>query len=242
MAFLEIRDLTVDYGGNRAIQIDHLGIEQSSLTCIVGANGAGKSTFVNALLGWSRGRPRISGSVSLDGVEVSDWTTSQRAQHGMLLVPEGLGVFSTLTVDENLRGVLVPDPGSGRRTFTDDEIFSLFPRLAERRNHLGSSLSGGERGMLAVARALRAGPRLLILDEPSIGLAPRLVSTLLTAIRSLVDHGLTVLLVEQNVHAALQVANVVHLVERGRVVASGTADEMQDNPRLIDAYLGSAHA
>lgn len=241
MPLLEASDLIVEYGGNRAVELKTITLEKGSLTCIAGANGAGKSTFVNALLGWSRGRPRVSGTVRLEGVEVGGWSPTRRAREGMLLVPEGRGVFSTLTVEENLRGVLPPDPASGRRGFSDEEIFELFPRLAERLDHLGGSLSGGERGMLAVARALRAGPRLLMLDEPSIGLAPRLVSTMLVTIRSLVDKGLTVLLVEQNVHAALEVSDRLHLLERGRVVASGTAAEMRGDPRLIDAYLGSGH-
>jgi branched-chain amino acid transport system ATP-binding protein len=241
MPLLEVADLIVDYGGNRAVSLDSLSLEKGTLTCIAGANGAGKSTFVNGLVGWSRGRPQVSGSVKFEDAEVSGWSTTRRARAGMLLVPEGLGVFSTLTVDENLRGVLAPAESTGRRGYSDAEIFELFPSLAERRNHLGGSLSGGERGMLAVARALRAGPSVLLLDEPSIGLAPRLVSILLAAIRSLVDKGLTVLLVEQNVHAALEVADFLYLLERGRVIASGTGDEMRDDERLIDAYLGSAH-
>lgn len=242
MPILDVNSLTVDYGGNRAVNVDQLSLEQGSLSCIAGANGAGKSTFVNALLGWSRGRPRVAGSVKLNGTEVSAWSPTRRAREGMMLVPEGLGVYSTLTVNENLRGVIPPPSSSGRRGFTEEEIFDLFPRLAERRSHLGSSLSGGERGMLAVARALRAGPTVLLLDEPSIGLAPRLVSILLQAVRVLVDKGLTVLLVEQNVHAALEVSDRLYLLERGRVIASGTADEMRTDERLIEAYLGSAHA
>lgn len=242
MSFLEVSDLVVDYGGNRAVQVDRLELEQGTLTCIAGANGAGKSTLVNALLGWSRGRPKVAGSVRLQGTEVGGWPTTRRAGEGMLLVPEGLGVFSTLTVDENLRGVVPPKASSGRRGFSESEIFELFPKLEERRDHLGGALSGGERGMLAVARALRAGPRLLLLDEPSIGLAPRLVSVLLAAIRGLVDKGLTVLLVEQNVHAALEVSDRLYLLERGEVVANGTAAEMRNDKRLIDAYLGSGEA
>lgn len=242
MALLEVQGLTVDYAGNRAVQVQSMALAGRSLTCIVGANGAGKSTFVNSLLGWSRGRPRISGSVKLEGMEVGGWSASQRARSGMLLVPEGRGVFSTLTVTENLRGVRAQDAGSDRKSFSEAEVFDLFPRLAERRDHLGSSLSGGERGMLAVARALRAGPKLLLLDEPSIGLAPRMVSLLLETVRKLVDDGLTVLLVEQNVHAALEVSDTIHLLERGKLVASGTSDEMRNEKRLIDAYLGSGHS
>jgi branched-chain amino acid transport system ATP-binding protein len=179
--------------------------------------------------------------VRLGDIDVSPWSTTQRAQAGMLLVPEGFGVFQSLTVAENLAGVRPPAPDSGRQGFSNDRIFELFPRLAERLDHAGSALSGGERGMLAVARALRAGPRILFLDEPSIGLAPRLVSLLLAAIRRLVDDGLTVLLVEQNVRAALDVSDRLYLLERGHVVASGSATQMRGDPRLIDAYLGTGH-
>lgn len=241
MNLLEVENLLVDYGGNRALSVGSFAQRAGSLACVAGANGAGKSTFVNALLGWSRGSPRVSGTVRLGGQEIGAWPTTRRVQEGVLLVPEGRGVFSTLSVEENLRSVPPPPQSSGRRFFTDDEVFALFPRLAERRHHAGGNLSGGERGMLAVGRALKAGPRLLILDEPSIGLAPRLISILLKAIRSLVDDGLTVLLVEQNVKAALEVSDHVHLFERGKVIAHGSADEMRNDRNLVAAYLGSGH-
>ncbi len=236
---LRAEQLVVHFGGNAALDLPALALASGTLTCIAGANGAGKSTLVNALLGWSRGRPRLNGRVWLDDRDVSALPANQRAEAGMLLVPEGRGVFSSLTVAENLAAVAPPPADAGRRRFEYDEIFALFPRLAERRQHLGGTLSGGERGMLAVARALRAAPRLLLLDEPSIGLAPRMISVLLSAIRSLVNEGLTVLLVEQNVHAALEVSDELLLLERGHVVASGTAQQMRNDPRLVDAYLGS---
>jgi branched-chain amino acid transport system ATP-binding protein len=241
MNLLEVENLLVDYGGNRALSVGSFAQRQGSLACVAGANGAGKSTFVNALLGWSRGSPRVSGGVRLDGRDIGAWPTTRRVREGILLVPEGRGVFSTLSVEENLRSVPPPPESSGRRFFTDDEVFTLFPRLAERRHHAGGNLSGGERGMLAVGRALKAGPRLLILDEPSIGLAPRLVSILLKAIRGLVDDGLTVLLVEQNVKAALEVSDHVHLFERGKVIAHGSAADMRNDRHLVAAYLGSGH-
>jgi branched-chain amino acid transport system ATP-binding protein len=238
---LSVDDLTVDYGGNRAVEIDSFRLTAGSLTCVAGANGAGKTTLINALVGWSRGRPRVTARIELAGQDISRLAAHERARAGMLLVPEGQTVFSTLTVAENLAAVLPPPAKSGRRGFSLDEIFDLFPRLAERRQNLGSALSGGERGMLAVARALRAGPCLLLLDEPSIGLAPRLVGTLLSAVRRLVDGGLTVLLVEQNVRAALDVADRLLLLERGRIIAAGTASEMASDRRVADAYLGSSH-
>lgn len=146
-----------------------------------------------------------------------------------------------LTVEENLRSVAGPQSRAGRKAYAVDDVYALFPRLRERRSNLAGSLSGGERQMLAVGRALRMAPRLLLLDEPSIGLAPRLVATLLCTIRMLVESGLTVLLVEQNVNAAMEVTDVLHLLERGRVVASGSVAEMRNDPRIIEAYLGASH-
>jgi branched-chain amino acid transport system ATP-binding protein len=206
---------------------------------VVGANGAGKSTLVNALLGWSRGAPRVSGTVKLDGKDISGLPTHRRVQAGLLLVPEGKLVFGQLTVEENLTAL--GGAASGRPAHSVDDIYRLFPRLAERKSHLGAQLSGGERQMLGIARALRLGPRALMLDEPSIGLAPRLVSMVLETVRGLVDSGLTVLLVEQNVRAALEVVDRLILLERGRVIAEGSAAAMRDDPRIAEAYLG-AHA
>ena len=238
MALLEIENLSVDYGGNHALKVDELSLQAGTLTGVVGANGAGKSTLVNSLLNWSRGKPRIAGRVTLDGVDISRLPTAERARLGLLLVPEGRGVFYEMTVEENLRSVLPPPPGVNRRVFSMDDILGLFPRLGERLHHLGSALSGGERQMLALSRALMAGPRILLLDEPSIGLAPQLVMALLKSVRQLVDGGLTVLLVEQNVRAALEVVDHLYLFERGRIIGQGSPEEMRNDPRLVEAYLG----
>jgi branched-chain amino acid transport system ATP-binding protein len=238
---LEAEGLVVAYGGNTALDVSRLVVGAGELVGVVGANGAGKSTLVNALLGWSRGAPRVSGTVRLDGRDVSGLATHDRVKAGLLLIPEGKLVFGTMSVEENLLSVR-PDPTEpGRRTYSVAEIYDLFPRLQERRRHLGAQLSGGERQMLGIARALRLGPKALLLDEPSIGLAPRLVSTVLATVRTLVDAGLSVLLVEQNVRAAIEVVDRLILLERGRVIAEGTAADMRDDPRIAEAYLG-AHA
>jgi len=235
---LEIDALKVFYGGNCAVDIEHLTVRERELVGVVGANGAGKSSLVNAVLGWSRGHARVSGTVKIDGVDVTTHPTHRRVKEGLLLIPESKLIFSTMSVDENLAPHADVAPETGRKAYTIEDVFNLFPRLKERRNHLGGNLSGGERQMLGIARALRLAPRVLLLDEPSIGLAPRLVSTVLETIGSLTADGLTVLLVEQNVKAAIRVVNRLVLIERGRIVVEGPTAEMQDDPRIAEAYLG----
>ena len=233
--------LTVAYGGNTALRLQGLQVREGEVVGVVGANGAGKSTLVNALAGWSRGSPRVTGNVALDGRDIGRLPPHDRARAGLLLVPEGKLVFAQMTVDENLSPPVdaTTGDGPGRRRYTRDEVFALFPRLAERRTHLGSQLSGGERQMLGIGRALMLGPRALMLDEPSIGLAPRLVSTVLETLRTLASTGLSILLVEQNVRAAIEVVDRLVLLERGQVVAEGGAAEMRDDERIARAYLGS---
>lgn len=240
-ALLEVSDLRVAYGASTAVMVEELVVRPGTLAGVIGANGAGKSTLVNAVANWSRAEPRITGTIRMDGEEITGSPPHEHVRRGLQLVPEGRGVFMGLTVEENLRAVSGPKTEADRKPYSLDEVFALFPRLHERRSNLGGSLSGGERQMLAVGRALRMAPKLLLLDEPSIGLAPRLVSTLLQTIRGLVDGGLTVLLVEQNVHAAMEVTDVLHLLERGRVIASGTVAEMKNDPRIVEAYLGASH-
>jgi branched-chain amino acid transport system ATP-binding protein len=238
---LAAEGLTVAYGGNTALRLQALQVREGEVVGVVGANGAGKSTLVNALAGWSRGAPRVTGSVTLDGRDIGRLPPHDRARAGLLLVPEGKLVFAQMTVDENLSPPVRAEgaDGAGRRRYERDEVFALFPRLAERRSHLGSQLSGGERQMLGIGRALMLGPRALMLDEPSIGLAPRLVSTVLETLRTLAATGLSILLVEQNVRAAIEVVDRLVLLERGQVVAEGAAAQMRDDERIARAYLGS---
>lgn len=161
---------------------------------------------------------------------------------GLLLVPEGRLVFSRMSVEENLSTAFSPPAAPGRRVYSRDEVYELFPRLKERRGHLGSQLSGGERQMLGIGRALVMGPRVLLLDEPSIGLAPKLVSQVLETMRTLAHAGLAILLVEQNVRAALEVVDRLVLLERGRVVLEGPAAQVGNDPRIAEAYLGATAA
>lgn len=238
---LSVRGIKVTHGGNLAVAVDALDIDVGELVGVVGANGAGKSSLVNGIAGWSRGRPKIEGAVRLAGQEVSGLPAFGRVRAGLLLIPEGKLVFGSMSVFDNLlRSADAGAPGAGR-VYSLDEIFDLFPNLAERRHHLGSQLSGGERQMLGIARALRMGPRALMLDEPSIGLAPRLVFTVLETVRALARNGLAVLLVEQNVRAAIEFVDRLVLLERGRIVTQGPTAEMRDDPRIAEAYLG-AHA
>lgn len=239
-ARLEVGNLRVAYGASLAVAVDKLVVAPGTLAGVIGANGAGKSTFINAIANWSRAEPKVSGTIRMDGDEICGQAAHQLVRRGLQLVPEGRSVFMGLTVEENLRAGADPHEG-GRKAYAIDDVYTLFPRLKERRTNLGGSLSGGERQMLAVGRALRMAPKLLLLDEPSIGLAPRMVSILLETIRKLVDDGLTVLLVEQNVHAAMEVTDMLYLLEYGRVIASGSVADMKDDPRIIEAYLGASH-
>lgn len=236
---LDARRLTVRYGSSVALSGASLVVSSGRMVGVAGANGAGKSTLINACAGWSRGRPHIEGEVLLYGGSVRHLAAHQRSNAGLMHVPEGKNVFGNLTVTENLLLVRKPPTEPGRHYFTQDEIFGLFPRLHERRQHKGSALSGGERQMLAISRALLGAPRILLLDEPSVGLAPRLVLEMLRQIRRLVDKGLPVLLVEQNVKATLEVVDELYLLERGVIIAQGTAAEMRGDTRIAAAYLGA---
>ena len=238
-AVLACEQLTVRYAGNVALSDVAIDVPAGQMVGLVGANGAGKSTLVNALAGWSRGRAVVTGKVILEGENIAGIAAHERVRRGLTLVPEGKNIFAELTVDENLALVQPPSDTKDRHLFTIPDVFDFFPRLAERRHHRGAALSGGERQMLAVGRALLAGPRVLMLDEPSAGLAPRLISDLLSRIRLLVDSGLPVLLVEQNVKAALKVVDQLYLLERGRIVGQGSAEVMAADPRIVEAYLGT---
>lgn len=237
---LQAEGLHVRYGATPALAGVSLRVAPGELVGVVGSQGAGKTTLVNSLAGWSRARPAVSGTVTLAGEDVSTLPAHSRTRRGLLLVPEGKGAFERLTVEENLElAAACRSPG---RRFELDEIHALFPILARRRKQRAATLSGGERQMLAISRALRIGPRVLILDEPSIGLAPRLVLELLLKLRELVDVGLPLLLVEQNVRAALEVVDRLYLLEQGRIVGAGDAGTMRDDPRVAEAYLGALQA
>lgn len=234
---LEVERLSVRYGHSTALSDVGITVDDGELVAVAGANGAGKSTLVNAVAGWSRGKPTVNGAVRLAGRDVSSMPAHKRTKQGVVLVPEGKSVFERMTVEENLRLVRPPRNAAGR-TYEVEDVYEVFPQLPARASARCSTLSGGERQMVAIGRALRAAPRLLILDEPSVGLAPRLVVEVLQHIRELVARGLSVLLVEQNVKATLEVADRLYLLEQGRVIGSGRGEDMRDDERIVSAYLG----
>ncbi|MDQ0373019.1 ABC transporter ATP-binding protein [Cellulomonas humilata] len=233
-ALLEVRGLTVGYGGAPVLRDVELDVPAGSIVALVGANGAGKTTLLRTL---SALVPLTRGSIRLDGQDLAGVSVEDRVRRGLAHIPEGRGVVAELTVDENLRlGGLWRGPD---RRAAVDEVYALFEPLARRRNNAGHQLSGGERQMLALGRALVARPSVLLLDEPSLGLAPRVVAQIMGVLRSLADRtGLTVLLAEQNVVGALSVADHGVVLGLGEVVASRPAHELAADDRLRHAYLG----
>ncbi|MEU8814501.1 ABC transporter ATP-binding protein [Actinoplanes sp. NPDC048796] len=231
-ALLEVDGLTVGYGAAPVLHDVSLSVQEGQIVAVLGANGAGKTTLLRALSGLL---PPAAGRVVFDGVDLRGVKVERLVRHGIAHVPEGRGVVTELTVDENLRlGGLWRKPQPPLAP-----IYELFPRLAERRSHLGHQLSGGERQMLAIGRALAAQPRLLLLDEPSLGLAPRVTGQIMALLRDLRDRtGLAVLLVEQNVRSALSIADQGVVLSLGRVAARDDAAALADDADLRHAYLG----
>jgi branched-chain amino acid transport system ATP-binding protein len=233
-AALSVRGLGAGYAGIRVLDGIDLDVPKGQITAVIGPNGAGKTTLLKAL---SALIPR-SGEVRLDGA-LLPLEPAAIVARGVGHVPEGRQLFAQMTVRENLELGGWP-LARGERTARIDAIVALFPRLAERGHQLAGSMSGGEQQMLAIGRALMSRPRLLMLDEPSLGLAPRLVDELLATVRRLHAEGVTVLLVEQNVAKALAMADTAYVIERGRVVLHGPARSLLDSPEIRAAYLGRA--
>ena len=231
---LEIKDLHVHYGGIHAIKGISLTVDDGEIVTLIGANGAGKSTTLRTVSGLQK---PTSGTVSLDGNDITGASTQARVSMGLSQVPEGRRVFTQLTVQENLElGGFQHPP---RQLAADlPAVFERFPVLASRRKQLAGTLSGGEQQMLAIGRAMMARPRVLLLDEPSMGLAPLLVQEIFDIIKSINADGTTILLVEQNAHKALQIADRAYVLETGRIVISGPAAELSATEEIRKAYLG----
>ena len=231
---LAIRGLNVAYGPVQAVaDVDLVGLP-AAVTAIVGANGAGKTTLLSAVAGLV---PASSGSIDVGGEDVTGWPSHRRVRHGTVLVPEGRQIFERMTVQENVQlGAWACPTGLDHSEL--DYLLSIFPVLRARWNQRAGNLSGGEQQMLAMVRALIAKPRLLLLDEPSLGLSPRLVSEVFESLRRLRDRGVTMVLVEQNAAAALAMADKAYVMETGSVVAEGTGKELLSDESVIEAYLG----
>jgi branched-chain amino acid transport system ATP-binding protein len=230
---LEVRNLGVSYGNVMAVNDVSLQIEGGSIAAVLGANGAGKTSLLNAIMGVTRAQ----GAIHFDGQMISRWSSARRVSAGIALVPEGRRILLSLTIEENL---LMGAYQRRDRSVTSDlvRMYDLFPNLARRRHELGSVLSGGEQQMLAIGRALMARPRLLLMDEPSLGLSPLFVREIFNLIQSLNSVGLAILLVEQNTRMALQAAQKGYVLKLGRVALEAPSDELMKSDDLTRAYLG----
>lgn len=235
MAMLEVNDIHTYYGNIHALKGISISVEEGEIVTLIGANGAGKTTTLRTISGLIRPR---SGNVIIEGEDISQYPAHQLVYKGIAMVPEGRGVFSRLTVQENMdMGAFSRDD---RRGIAQDleRVFTLFPRLQERRSQVAGTLSGGEQQMLATGRALMSHPRLLLLDEPSMGLAPILVESIFETIMDINKEGTTILLVEQNATMALSVANRGYVLQTGEIVLQDTADNLRKNEMVKKAYLG----
>ena len=235
MALLEVKDLDVHYGGIHALKGVSFAVEQGQVVTLIGANGAGKTTTLRAISGLVR---PSRGTVTFDGAPITHMPPHQIVARGLSHAPEGRGIFANLTVDENLQ------IGAYLRTDTAgiakdrERALELFPRIRERLAQNAGTLSGGEQQMLAIARALIAKPKLLLLDEPSLGLAPQVVQLIFKIVKTIAAEGTTILLVEQNAHQALRVAHTAHVLEVGALVASGPAAQLASDDQIRKSYLG----
>ena len=234
---LEVEDLHVFYGRIEAIKGISFSLNQGEIVTLIGANGAGKTTTMRTISGV---RSVAQGRIVFEGVDISRLAPHERVKMGICQAPEGRGIFPGMTVRENLEMGGYTRRGKDAHTQEElDHVFTLFPRLKERIDQLGGTLSGGEQQMLAIGRALMSRPRLLLLDEPSMGLAPMLIAQIFTIIREINAEGVSVLLVEQNATQALRVAHRAYVLETGTVVKSGTGRELLEDPAVRAAYLGA---
>ncbi len=232
---LEIRKLRFSYGDLEVLWGVDLDVARGEIVTVLGANGAGKSTILKNV---SRLVRPASGTITLDGIELNRLAPHEVVALGVVQVPEGRRIFPQMTVLENLRMGSFVEAARKDRERNLARVFSLFPRLAERRGQLGGTMSGGEQQMLAIARGLMANPRLLLLDEPSLGLSPLLVNSVFEIIGEISRQGTTILLVEQNVHQSLRISNRAYVLETGRVVLSGTGAALLDDAHVKKAFLG----
>jgi branched-chain amino acid transport system ATP-binding protein len=235
MSFLEARGLEVSYGGIRAVKGIDLTVKKGELVCLIGANGAGKTTTLKSLCGMLA---PSRGEILYEGTSVTGRPSYELVRRGISLVPEGRGIFGRLTLEENLKiGAYARRDHTAIRADMD-RLYELFPRLAERRTQQAGTLSGGEQQMLAIGRALMSRPRLLLLDEPSMGLAPMLVQKIFEIIKRIAEEGMTLLLVEQNARLALEVSHRGYVMESGNIVLADSAQALLKDTKVQESYLG----
>lgn len=230
---LEIKDLQAWYGESHVLHGVDMVVQPGEVVTLLGRNGAGRTSTLRAIMGLTGAR---KGSIKAYGQETIDLPTYRIAHLGLGYCPEERGIFSSLSCEENL--LLPPHLKTGEQGMSIDEIYAMFPNLAERKNSQGTRLSGGEQQMLAIARGLMANPKLLLLDEPSLGLSPLLVKSIFEIIKEINRQGTTILLVEQNVYQSLRISSRAYVLETGRVVLSGTGAELLDNAHVKKAFLG----
>lgn len=235
MAMLKVEDINVYYGAIHALKGISVEVNQGAIVTLIGANGAGKSTTLRTISGLLKPK---TGQILFEGQNIAGMAAQNIVKQGISQVPEGRRVFAHMTVLENLElGAYLRSDSKGIKADMD-VVFGRFPRLAERRSQLAGTLSGGEQQMLAMGRALMSRPRILLLDEPSMGLAPLLVKEIFSIIKDINETGTTILLVEQNAHMALSIANTAYVLETGRVILSGDAKELAASEEIRKAYLG----
>jgi branched-chain amino acid transport system ATP-binding protein len=234
---LEVEDLCVAYGKVEALHHANIKVGEGQIVTVIGPNGAGKTTMLSSIMGLL---PHSRGAISFLGQPVGDAEVEQMVALGINLVPESRALFGEMSVEDNLLLGAFMRHRTGHRDHerTMDDVFQIFPRLKERRTQHAGTLSGGERQMLAVARALMAKPKLLMLDEPSLGLAPLIVREIFRVIADLKKTGVSILLVEQNARAALQVADYAYVLETGEIALEGPSEKLIDDPRVVESYLG----
>ena len=234
-ARLDIDGVTAGYDRADVLDGVTLSVEPGRITCLLGANGSGKTTLIRAILGLTP--PRV-GRISLDGRDIAGLATHQVIAAGIACIPEGRKVFPKFTVEENLRAGAYQETSEAVTRERIAEIYGIFPRLSERRAQLAGTMSGGEQAMVSIGRGLMRAPKLLLIDEPSLGLSPLLVKENFNIIRRINERGITVFLVEQNVHQTLAIAHFGYVLSKGRVVASGPASELAERPEVREAYFG----
>ena len=232
---LEVRGLSVSYGGINAVKGIDLDVNDRELVTLIGCNGAGKTTTLKALAGLLR---PAAGRIHYEGRDITAQPAHRLVRQGLALVPEGRGVFGRLTAEENLAMGAYSRADRARIEADRERVYGLFPRLAERRRQLAGTLSGGEQQMLAIGRALMSRPRLLLLDEPSMGLAPLMVQKIFETIRAIAAEGVALLLVEQNAKLALEICHRGYVMESGTIALSDSAQALLKNPQVRHAYLG----